>query len=157
MRAGTLVLTPITALLAGCERRFDVPLERYEVRMEADARAPEACSEALSIRFEPVKVSPQVEGNLYERDTFSDKAVAVDKPVEDGAGNWECWFTYRSPALAPGKWLVVGEFANGSQSCLRDVGPGLPNRVRIDQEDGCVEHDPGAGGPVPGGRSHLTL
>ena len=140
MAFGILTLTWVAgALLAGCDRRFDVPVERYVVRLEADARTPQACSEAVSIRFEPVKIAPQVPGNLYQMDTFSDKSVIVDKPVLDGPDNWECWFSYRSPALAPGKWLVVGEFSDGSRSCLRDVGPGKPDRVRIDQEEGCVE------------------
>jgi hypothetical protein len=142
LRSRVLSLTvACTTWLVSCDRKFEVPIERYEVRIEADASTSQACSEAVSIRFEPVKVAPQVPGNLYQTEAFSDESVIVDGPVQDGPDNWECWFTYRSPALAPGKWLVIGEFSDGSRSCLREIGSGLPSRVRIDQEEGCVEFD----------------
>jgi hypothetical protein len=129
----------VTALAVGCSRAGNPPIIRYQVRLEADARTPEACNENVAVRFAPVSVSPQVPGNLYQMTAFSDESVITGKPTRAGPEDWECWHTYTSPALSPGKWKVVGEFSSGSQSCLRDVGPGKPNRVSIDQEDGCVE------------------
>jgi hypothetical protein len=141
----------LSVLVTACASREEAPVVRYEVRLEADARTQEACRENVAVRFEPVSVAPQVLSNLYQMTTFTQDAVITDKPVLDGPDNWECWLTYRSPALSPGKWKIVGEFSNGTQSCLRDVGPGLPDRVRIDQEDGCVDFESealdGAGQP----------
>jgi hypothetical protein len=134
-----------SGLAAGCDRKLEEPVLRYEVRMEADAKSADACDAKGAIRFEPVKIAPQARDNLYQMTAFSNLADMVGKPMLDGPDNYECWYTYQSPALSPGKWLVTGEFSSGSQSCLLEVAPGLPARIRIDQEDGCVEVDQ----PVP--------
>jgi hypothetical protein len=133
-----------SGLAAGCDRKLEEPILRYEVRMEADAKSADACEEKGAIRFEPVKIAPQAPDNLYQMTAFSNLADMIGKPMLDGPNNYECWYTYQSPALSPGKWLVTGEFSNGSQSCLLEVEPGLPARIRIDQEDGCVEFDKSA-------------
>ena len=141
-RTNVVIATLSLSILAtACGSRVEPPVLRYEVRLEADARTREACRENVAIRFEPVNIAPQVASHLYQMDPFTEDAVIADKPQLDGPDNWECWLTYRSPALSPGKWKIVGEFSNGTQSCLRNVEPGRPNRVRIDQEDGCVEFD----------------
>jgi hypothetical protein len=131
------VILATAALAAGCDRKFDAPSQRYEVRVEADARSRDACSETVGIRLEPLKLERRAEGDRYATQAFTDSAVIDGDPVMDGPDNWECWFVYQTPALAPGKWLVVGEFSTGSKSCLRDVGPLWPNTVRIDEEEGC--------------------
>lgn len=135
------LLGSTAALLAGCGGA-DRPIDYYEVRIEADAPNARECREAVAIRFEPVRIGAQPPGTLYQTETYSDQPVIEGQPVEDGPGNWECWFTYRSRDLAPGQWRIVGEFANGTQSCVREVGPGHPAFVRLDQADGCIDGEP---------------
>jgi hypothetical protein len=136
--ATSLVLAA-SALASGCG---DDPASKpsyVEVRLEANAPNQIQCHEAVAIRFEPVVVNPQPAGSLYQTATYTDQPMIDGKPVMDGPNNWECWFTYRSRDLAPGTWRIVGEFSDGSMNCVREVTPGGENRVRIDQEDGCVE------------------
>ncbi len=138
-----------SALASGCG---DDPVSKpsyIEVRLEANAPNQPECHEAVAIRFEPIVVDPQPAGSLYQTATYTDQPIIDGKPVTDGANNWECWFTYRSRDLAPGTWRIVGEFSDGSMSCIREVAPGEENRVRIDQEDGCVEYE-GADTAEPG-------
>jgi hypothetical protein len=117
--------------------------------MEADAPNVEQCNEAVAIRFEPVNIDAQKAGSPYDTRTYTDQPVITGKPVKEGPDNLECWFTYRSRDLAPGTWRIVGEFSSGPQSCVREARPGQPNRVRIDQEDGCVEFDAAGSPPSP--------
>lgn len=127
------------AVLQGCTERVDEPVLRYTVRLEADAHSPQECRQDVALSFDPVSIAPQVPSQLYQMTAFSNVAQVTSKPEEDGTGNWECWHTFVSPALSPGKWKIVGEFTGASQGCLRDVQPGMPNQLIIDQEDGCVE------------------
>jgi len=140
--AAAATLTVMLSALQGCTTEQNVPVLRYVVRLEADARSPQECHEDVGISFEPVSIAPQVPSHLYQVEAFSNVAQATGKPVEDGPGSWECWHTFVSPALAPGKWKIVGEFTGASQGCLRDVQAGGNNQVIIDQEDGCVEPKP---------------
>jgi hypothetical protein len=133
-----VVIALASAVLAACDDA-EAPVNYYEVRIEADAPSPNDCREAVAIRFEPVRIEKTPPRSLYQTDTYSDQPVIEGHPVEDGPGNWECWFTYRSRDLAPGQWRIVGEFSTGTQSCVRDVGPGRPRFVRLDQEEGCVD------------------
>lgn len=130
-----------SALLAGCAESTGSPLNYFEVRLEADAPNVAECHEAVAVRFEPVKVDREPAGSPYQTDTYTDQPEIVGKPVAEGPDNWECQFTYRSRDLAPGSWRIVGEFSSGPQSCVREVRPGLTGRLRLDQEDGCVEFD----------------
>jgi len=147
--AGPLLLAAVTlgitaAALEGCASHQDAALVRYTILLESDARSPQECGVDVGISFEPVNVAPQVESQMYQMTAFSNVATITSKPVEDGPGNWECWHTYVSPALSPGKWKIVGEFTGASQGCLRDAEPGSPNQLIIDQDDGCLEPKPGA-------------
>jgi len=138
--AGSFAMTA-AGLMAGCGQPAPTPANYFEVRMEADAPNAEQCNEAVAIRFEPVQIDAQQAGSPYDTRTYTDQPVITGKPVKDGPDELECWFNYRSRDLAPGTWRIVGEFSSGPQSCEREVRPGKPNRVRIDQEDGCVEFD----------------
>ena len=142
----------VTTLVSGCGGAPSHEPNYIEVRLEANAPNLDECHEAVAIRFEPVDVALQPRGSLYETATYTDQPLIVGKPVNDGANNWECWFTYHSRDLAPGTWRIVGEFSDGSISCVRDIKLGTEDRVRIDQEDGCVEFDgEGPSEPTAGG------
>ena len=82
--AATVALA-VTALVVGCGRAGNPPIIRYQVRLEADARTPEACNENVAVRFAPVNVAPQVPGNLYQMKAFSDEAVITGKPTANAA------------------------------------------------------------------------
>lgn len=146
------IVAGVGVLATGCTGGIESKINYYDVRLEADAPNLAECHEAVAVRFEPVKVDLQPAGSLYQTATYTDQPVITGKPVSDGPNNWECWFTYRSRDLAPGTWQIVGEFSSGPRSCAREIRPGLPNRVSIDQEDGCVAFE--EGGPAqsaPGG------
>jgi hypothetical protein len=151
VRTLVIIALPVVASLcvAGCGSGQDVPLVRYQVRLESSARTPEDCGDSVDVAFDPVRIAPQVEGNLYRVQAFTYVAASAGRPVQDGPGAFECWYDYLSPALAPGKWKITGEFSNGSMSCLRDVGPGAVSGVAIDQEDGCADLEPKAAARPP--------
>jgi hypothetical protein len=137
-----------TALLAGCTQSAGAPLNYYEVRLEGTATNQEDCRGQVLVQFEPVKIQPEATGSLYETKGYVERPDLVGKPVLDGPNNWECWFTYRSRDLAPGTWRIsavfpspTGEDPGITQGCEREVMPGRIGRVRIDQEEGCVEFD----------------
>jgi hypothetical protein len=135
------------ALASACARSTGSPANYFEVRLEADAPNVAECHEAVAVRFEPANIDKEPAGSPYQTDTYTDQPQIVGKPVADGPDNWECQFTYKSRDLAPGTWRIVGEFSSGTQSCVREIRPGRSNRVRLDQEDGCVEFDADSGQP----------
>jgi len=138
-----------TALLAGCTQKADAPLNYYEVRLEGTATNQEDCRGQVLVQFEPVRIQPETSGSLYETKGYVDRPELVGKPVLDGPNNWECWFTYRSRDLAPGTWRISAVFPSPTsdesmgitQSCERQALAGRMGRVRIDQEEGCVEFE----------------
>jgi hypothetical protein len=135
-------LAVLAVLGTGCERSPTPGTVRYRVRLEADARTHTNCREVVGVRFIPVQTAQRSAGAASRNDAFSERTEIRGTPVLDSVdNNWECWFTYDSPPLALGKWQVVGEFADSSRSCLRDVVPDQPNAVRIDQDSGCSDWD----------------
>ncbi|MEZ5473944.1 MAG: hypothetical protein R3E72_02955 [Steroidobacteraceae bacterium] len=111
----------------------------YEIRLEADGNKASDCKVGVEVSLNPIDVKPPPPGSAYVRESIVDHPTISGKPVQDGPKNWECWYSYRSPLLAPGKWEISVAFNTATQTCVRDVAPGKPNRVRVDEEDGCVE------------------
>ncbi|MFO1425963.1 MAG: hypothetical protein U1F11_03120 [Steroidobacteraceae bacterium] len=126
----------------------------YEVRLEADGVQSKECDVGVEVALTPVDVPTPPPGSPYVVNPIVDHARITGRPIEDGPRNWECWFSYRSPLLAPGKWRISGEFLSGTQACVRDVRPGGPNRVRIDEGEGCVEYPSPSASPAPGAQRH---
>jgi hypothetical protein len=94
-----IALLPSTAFASDPTTK---PIYYYEIFLEATAGNPAECREAVAVRLEPVDIRAHRAGSLYQRRTYTDQPVIVGKPIEDGPGNWECWFTYRTRDLAPG-------------------------------------------------------
>lgn len=141
LAAYVLVLLGHGLLMAGCGHAVDAAPLRYRVRLEASVASPARCSEAVGVRFVPVRTGARRMGPGLRTTAFSDHAQPRGVPVPEGGEHWACRFAYESPPLAPGAWQVVGEFADSSQSCLRVVAPGQANAVRIRQGDGCSDWD----------------
>jgi hypothetical protein len=138
-------LMAVATLLAGCSQGTDALPTHYEVQLAVASSSPEDCNAIVGIRFQPVQLIHLPPGKTDPSVAVTDRVQLHGTPAKDSADRWRCTQTYESVALAAGKWQVVGEFVDGSQSCLRDVAPGQPNAVKIDQVDGCS--DPAAAPP----------
>ncbi|MEZ5500818.1 MAG: hypothetical protein R3E77_15500 [Steroidobacteraceae bacterium] len=108
------------------------------VVLEADGFEGSVCEHPPSISLNPVTVRDGEPRTLYSHDAIVAQTLKVGRPIEDGPKNFECWFEYHSPLLAPGVWKVTGEFASGSKSCNKSVEPHSENVLHIDEEEGCI-------------------
>ncbi len=134
-------LIAVATLLAACGRGADAVPTHYAVQLAVASASPVECSGIVGIRFQPVQLLDLPKGKTDPVLALTDRVRIQGTPLKDRAGRWRCTQTYESGALAAGKWQVVGEFADGSQSCLRDAAPGQPNAVKIDQAEGCSDWD----------------